>query len=313
MISALKSEIEFLDSQVHKNMAIIPIKTPINYNIDILTLKKGFELGLVEVKECEKPQVNTLIVVNNSVSPLLLVDGEEIIGGDQNRIVNATVIIDAQSEMHIPVNCTEHGRWGYKHEFKPSEYILNSRTRFAKTHARRSNRDVQTEVWNSIDRLESLHNVSSKTQAMSETYERKKTDLNELVKSFEICKGQTGVVIIIDGEVKGFEIFFNAEIYAEYHEKILKSYLIDAEIKDSAFTVNVDTAREIISKACESEFSEVGSTGLEKSFEFKNEEGLGNLYSFKDEIIHVSYMIGDEKEFGMDEAHPNSGRADFIV
>ena len=73
-------DIEILNYQSHKNMAIIPIKTPPSYKFDILTLKKGFELGLAEVKECEHSTVNTLIVKNNSVTPLLLVDGEEIIG-----------------------------------------------------------------------------------------------------------------------------------------------------------------------------------------------------------------------------------------
>ena len=43
---------EVLEPQVHENMAILPIKSKISYNLDILTLKKGLELGLVEVKEC---------------------------------------------------------------------------------------------------------------------------------------------------------------------------------------------------------------------------------------------------------------------
>ena len=116
MISIL-NDIEFMTPQAHKNMAIIPIKTPANYNFDVITLKKGFELGLVEVRECETSTVNTLVVKNNAITPLLLVDGEEIIGGDQNRIVNATILIAPQSEMMVPVNCTEHGRWGFKHEF----------------------------------------------------------------------------------------------------------------------------------------------------------------------------------------------------
>ena len=117
---------ELLDEQVHKNVAIIPIKTPINHKIDLLTLKKGFELGLVNVKECEQSTVNTIIVENKSVAPLLLVDGEEIVGGDQNRIMDATILIAPQSEKKIPVNCTEHGRWRYESDFKQSEHIAKT-------------------------------------------------------------------------------------------------------------------------------------------------------------------------------------------
>jgi hypothetical protein len=49
-------EIEFLDGQTHKNMAIIPLKTPLNYKLDVITLKKGFELGLVNVRNVKNQQ-----------------------------------------------------------------------------------------------------------------------------------------------------------------------------------------------------------------------------------------------------------------
>ena len=65
----LTSAIELLEPQSHENMAIIPLKTPRSYNVDAITLKKGLELGLVSVKECETSTVNTLIVENNAVTP----------------------------------------------------------------------------------------------------------------------------------------------------------------------------------------------------------------------------------------------------
>ena len=195
---------ELMGEQVHKNVAVIPIKTPINHKVDLLTLKKGFELGLVDVKECEQSTVNTIIVENKSVAPLLLVDGEEIVGGDQNRIMDATILIAPESEMKVPVNCTEHGRWGYVSDFKQSKNIANYRTRLAKHHAFRSK--------------------------MSESYENAKSDLSEFMEVFEVVEGQTGVVVMIDGEVKGFEVFLNSEIYREYHEKILTGMQSEASL-----------------------------------------------------------------------------------
>ena len=286
-------DIEILNYQSHKNMAIIPIKTPPSYKFDILTLKKGFELGLAEVKECEHSTVNTLIVKNNSVTPLLLVDGEEIIGGDQNRIVNATILIAPNSEEKIPVNCTEHGRWAYKSEFKQSEYMANYRTRSAKEKAVRANLSEQQAVWDSIEDLEMSRSFSSPTQAMSESYENLKVDLDEFISNFKALDGQTGAVIIIDGEIKGFELFLNSQIYHEYHEKILKSYLIDIDIDDSVFTVNTDVAKNLIEEALSVEYAAKKSNGLEEAFEFENSEGLGTAYLYKDELIHMSYFKND--------------------
>lgn len=288
-------EIEFLDSQTHQNMTIIPLKTPVNYSIDVITLKKGFELGLVNVKECKTSTVNTLVVENNSVTPLLLIDGEEIVGGDQNRIVNGTILVAPESEMKIPVNCTEHGRWAYKNEFRHSDYIATSRTRCATLSANRSSASVQGAVWDSISDLEMAREFHSPTQAMSESYDNIKGDLNEFIEAFEIEKGQTGVVIIIDGEIKGFELFLNSDVYSQYHEKILKSYLIDTDINDSVFTVNIDEAKGVVLNAIESELSESENVGLEKRYDIKSDVGMGTLYTHKGELIHCSFFTGVEE------------------
>lgn len=294
-------EIEFLDAQTHKNMAIIPLKTPINYSIDVITLKKGFELGLVNVKECEQSTVNTLVVENNSITPLLLIDGEEIIGGDQNRIVNGTIMIEPKSEMKIPVNCTEHGRWRYKHEFQHSDHMATSRLRCASVSANRSSASVQQAVWNSIDELEMLHDFHSPTQAMSESYDNMKTDLNELISAFKIEKGQTGVVVIIEDEIKGFDVFLNSDVYAQYHEKILKSYLIDADINDSVFAINIDKAKAFVANAIEGEMGEGKKIGLERRFELKSDEGIGMLYTHDNILIHCSFFAESENSKNTDE------------
>ncbi len=286
------ADYELLDAQIHKNVAVIPIKTPPNHKIDLLTLKKGFELGLVDVKECENSTVNTIVVENKSVVPLLLVDGEEIVGGDQNRIMEATILIAPESEMKVPVNCTEHGRWGFKHSFKQSENIADSSTRLAKRQAFRSNANVQQAVWDSIEDLEMSRSFSSPTQAMSESYENAKSDLNEFLDAFSVAEGQSGVVVLIDGEVKGFEVFLNSEIYREYHEKILKSYLINAKENNDPFTVNIDTVKDMIDGALSEEFEEVKNEGLESRFEFNSGDGIGSCYTYRNELVHMSYLVG---------------------
>ena len=250
MISDITSNpnIELLQPQVYENIAIIPLKTERNY-IDILTLKKGLELVLVNVKECDTSQVNIIIVKNNAITPLILIDGEEIIGGDQNRIVNSTILIDAGSKMKIPVSCSEKNRWAFKSEFKQSEYMANYNTRRAKEYASRVSNSYQDVIWSSIDCLEVENDYASPTSAMEESYKNIKATQNEIIKQFKIMDGQTGVLIMVDGEIKGFELFLNSGIYRDFHEKIIKSYLIDSKIKNNMFAVNIEAAREVISHA----------------------------------------------------------------
>ena len=296
----IDSSIELLKPQTHENIAVIPLRTERKY-IDILTLKKGLELELVEVKECEHSTVNTIIIKNGAVTPLLLIDGEEIVGGDQNRIMNATTVIAPNSESKISVSCTEHGRWAYKNEFKSSMHLADYNTRCAKEMAMRTNKSVQNEVWASIDCLERTNDFRSPTGAMSESYDNQKVKLDEILESFEIVDGQTGILVIINGEIKGFEMFLSHDIYRDFHEKILKSYLIDSKVKDSTFTINVDEARMIIESTFDCPFEKRETPGLETAYDFENQDGLGKAYIFENEIVHLSYFKKIEKDENADE------------
>ena len=273
----INPNVNLLKPQVNGNITIIPLKTEKNY-IDILTLKK------------RTSQVNTLIVKNRAVTPLILVDGEEVVGGDQNRIINSTVLVDAQSEMEISVSCSEENRWDYKNEFESSDYIANSQTRLAKEIASRDSTYFQDTVWSSIEMLEERTSFSSPTKAMKESYENLKIDHSELIKAFNIVNNQNGVLIIINGEIKGFEIFLNSDIYKTFHEKIIKSYIIDCKIEKEEYNINIPAAEDVINKAYNSSFDKKQNIGLEETFTFENENGLGTLYIYKDTILHWSYF-----------------------
>lgn len=120
--------------QDYENITVVPILSDTDTPFDVLDLKKGLKMGLVTIGECDSTNVEKVKLKNNSVSPLILLDGEEIAGSLQNRIVAQTMIIPPKSEMEIPVNCSEKGRNEYKSEFQYSDYIANSNTRRKKAY-----------------------------------------------------------------------------------------------------------------------------------------------------------------------------------
>ena len=58
--------------------------------------------------------VPELKLVNKSADKIMVVDGEELMGAKQNRIVNASFLNAGNSEVTIPVSCVEQGRWSYR-------------------------------------------------------------------------------------------------------------------------------------------------------------------------------------------------------
>ena len=155
---------------------------------------------------------------------------------------------------------------------------------------------MQSEVWSSIRDLEQSIDFSSPTGAMSESYEAQKVNHEEFLTAFNVVEGQTGVLVIVNGEIKGFELFLNPEIYSHFHEKIIKSYLINSKVENTTFTINVDEAKLVIENAKDSTFEDKKSNGLEKVYEFENSQGFGNLYTYEQEILHWSYFKKDSDE-----------------
>jgi len=68
-----------------------------------------------------------LLLINRGDRPVLLIDGEELVGAKQNRVLNLTILAPAQSEIVIPVSCVEQGRW---HEVSAA-FCASPRVHFA--------------------------------------------------------------------------------------------------------------------------------------------------------------------------------------
>ena len=64
------------------------------------------------MSELDPPEVPSLAIFNLALVPILLVEGEMLVGGDQNRTMNVTVLCPPQVRTVVPVSCVEAGRWG---------------------------------------------------------------------------------------------------------------------------------------------------------------------------------------------------------
>jgi hypothetical protein len=102
------------------------------------TLDDALSRGEVEITEIsEQGSVPELQLVNRGSRPVLIVDGEELVGAKQNRVVNLTILVAAQPELTIPVSCVEAGRWRAKSRAFSSAPGTHFATGRAKRMARR--------------------------------------------------------------------------------------------------------------------------------------------------------------------------------
>jgi hypothetical protein len=104
----------FGGAMTHKNLSLVPIFGPAS-GPPMMTLDQGLVEGVVEITEVsEGGSVPTLQVHNHGTEMLLLFDGEELVGAKQNRVLNTSILVAAESSVLIPVSCVEQGRWAWR-------------------------------------------------------------------------------------------------------------------------------------------------------------------------------------------------------
>src|SRR5438874_1984326 len=125
-VSTLLAGIRLGTAQTHRHITVWPMFLPEEIGPNYRTLDEGIHGGHVKITEVsEGGSVPRLKVVNTMTEPLLIVDGEELIGAKQNRVVNTTLLLRENSETVIPVSCTERGRWSYNSKvFSPGDVLM---------------------------------------------------------------------------------------------------------------------------------------------------------------------------------------------
>jgi hypothetical protein len=104
------------DPDVHGALAVFPLFGP-PPRVEYVAFADGCARGLT-VKEMEGgASVNDLVVLNATDVAMLLYEGEEVLGAQQNRTFDVSVLVPAGARMRVPVSCVEHGRWdGARHD-----------------------------------------------------------------------------------------------------------------------------------------------------------------------------------------------------
>jgi hypothetical protein len=223
--------------QSHKNLALYPLLSTYAIGLDYLLLDEALSENMIEVVEVsEGGSVPELKVVNRAARMVLILDGEELVGAKQNRIVNTTILVDLKSTLVIPVSCVEHGRWSYNtSKFHTQNRMMSSNLRNIKCeHVNYSVRSTgefrsdQGAIWEGIADKAARREVHSPSGAMAAIYDKERPSLDEYIKDFHLIDSQVGAVFMINGKVAGMDAFGRPDTFSKVFKKLLESYVLDA-------------------------------------------------------------------------------------
>jgi hypothetical protein len=220
---------------------------------------------------------------------VIILDGEELIGAKQNRIVNTTIVVAATTRITIPVSCVEQRRWHYtSRSFSSSRSVAYSSLRREKhRHVSESlSRGAgfstdQSAIWDDIGAKVARMAVASPTQSMNDIYESSvdRTDA-ELQKEIPHLEKQVGFLAFINGSFAGGEVFGSADLCGKKLQKLLRSYYLDS----------LDAAVEFPAISVEQIFAQVQSAKHEQFAAV----GKGTEVRFDGEDVRGSWRLVDE-------------------
>ena len=190
-------------------LTVIPLGSGLpNTAPDYLTFDQARADGAIEVGEAPQQTVPTVDAITKTI-PVLILGGDTIIGGAQNRIINITILLKAAAKTAIPVSCLEMGRWNDGRRFASSRPVDHAMRSMVATQVTRNRRRAsaagmsapasyaadQSAIWGEIGLRQARAAHHSPTQALHEVYQREADTVEELVRAFPMPAGSRGVAI----------------------------------------------------------------------------------------------------------------------
>jgi len=320
VVECLKS-VRLGAAQVHRNLTVLPLLREGAAEPGYLLLDEAVQRGLARVTEVSAAgSVPELKLVNDADQPVLLLDGEELVGAKQNRILNVTVLAGAHSTVVIPVSCVEAGRWhALSAEFAPSD-----RAHFATGRASKaasvsasllrdsSRRSDQGEVWAAIAEKAERMGAESPTGAAAEMYRQHRPRLEDFVAAVAPVEGQVGALFAVNGSPWGIDLFDAPATLGKTLPKLVRSYALDAidVASETPAPLLEQEALRFVSDAMSARVDRFPAVGLGEDLRLAAPALTGGALAVDGRVVHLcAFRVGRSAQGNAPEGASRLARA----
>jgi hypothetical protein len=296
--AALVEALQLGERQVHGALSVFPVQFAGSGGPGYVTLRQALAEGTAAVTEVsEGGSVPELRVENTGDVRVLVLDGEELRGAKQNRVLNTSILIGGHSSLVVPVSCTEQGRWAYaSRQFDESGVVADRRVRYAMKDSVSANlasgaghRSDQGRVWHEVSELHTRHATTSPTGAMSDAYQMRKPDLDAVLAAFPLQDGQQGMLVLHGARVVGLDLVSRAPQYAELHDKLLRSYAFETLVAGGE-PGDRAVADAFLERIADLPGRRYKSPGLGWDVRYEGGGVLGSALTYRGHAVHAAFF-----------------------
>lgn len=315
-ISSMIENLSFGEAVSHDGLMVYPLLGKEPFAKDYLTLDEALAAGTATITEVsDSGSVPELLFRNTGEQAVFLLDGEELVGAKQNRILNITLLAPAMKDTVIPVSCVEAGRWSHN----SPEFEAAPRAQFAESRAKRcirvseniestgERRSDQGEVWDDISMKLSAMRSRSSTQAVESAFKDNEDRLAGFVKELAAVDRQTGGIFCINGRITGMELFDSQDTCQKLMPKVIRSYALDAIDPRFAAEAPIDqtSPQDFLSRLGGVKYHEADAVGEGIDLRLRVKSGLaGGALFARDRIVHlVAFALREQTMHSSDQVH----------
>lgn len=286
----------------HEALSVFPLFAGTESPVEYLLSDEGIGSGAVTVEEVsEAGSVPDLLVENKGNIRVLFIEGEELVGAKQNRILNMSVLIAANSKTKIPVSCVEAGRWRYRsrhfgssgsHSPSKLRYFLKASVS-GSLRAGRGHRSDQGKVWEEVARQQESLGTPSGTSAMSDTFQAYQDRVADFQEKLKFIDGATGLAVAIGKKIVAVDLFDKPSTCQKVWNRLLSGFVLDAlESRPEEGQIATADMEQMLRAAGAMAWAKAEPVG--EGDEYRAESGAevhASALTFQESPVHLSVLV----------------------
>ncbi len=279
---------EISKAYTFENLRLYPIYARSTFKESFTSVGKytSLQKALAEkkVRVTEKSSggtVNTLTIENLSADTVLIVSGDLVKGGKQDRIIQKDILLKPKSgKKDLPVYCVESGRWNESRSISSSaapaefkEYREKGSMSLRKVVAKDED---QSKVWSKVDELNQKNKTVTATKTYnalnnSAEYNKKLQNYIQYFKDKFSNEDIIGVIVVSDNRVLGCDMFATHDLFQLQFNSLLHSYASEAILNGGKVIISTTSVKQYAARLMQDEKSqEVFVKEKGKEFSEKN-------------------------------------------
>jgi hypothetical protein len=227
------------------NVSIVPVvgmaANP-KQDPDYATLAEAQKNGWIEIREQEgENAVDALEVTNSGPKPILLLTGDLLLGGHQDRVVAKDTVVPPGMTVDVPVYCVEQGRWS-----GPTEKFTYADTTVPLAVRKEAAFGNQNSVWQSVSNYNGAADAPRNETTVQAGLEQKRVQdavqvrLSKVLAEFERYENVVGAIFLVNGEIQTLELFGSPKLFASSRDGLLRGALAQGALGNSSPALKVD-------------------------------------------------------------------------